>query len=405
MPKVVVVGAGISGLVAARVLADAGCEVVVVEKQPRLGGRVLGVDLGGEIVDAGASHVWSFYRTTRIWLNRLGLGAQLVAVPAGRLAITAGDLPGILGSAALVARHWGRLDYTHPEKAAPLDSNSIAGYAGRHLSPRFTEVAIRPAFEWNAFCELEDLSQALLLQSGRLFLGARPQVLRGGLQRLAWGLARGLTVRLGKAGEAVLVASHGDGVTVTMATGDPLEAAAAVISTEPGAAAALIGGRGARTTFLRGVRHSEVARGWWDFPAHPQDPAVGVVPGPRGSGAVLAGRTARGRLRVAVALYRSGDGQLGGRRLEASLRERGLALDPRLLARQPTAFASHVWPRAVTIFGPGHFRLLAGRSPEEPGQRVWLAGDYLVSPTIEGAVLSGQSAASGILRSHILEGG
>ena len=400
----VVVGAGIAGLVAARVLAEASCEVVVVEKELRLGGRVLSLDLGGDVVDAGASHVWSFYRATRSWMNLLGLRSQLLPVPGGRGALHAGDVPGILGSAARVARNWRRLNYAHPELAAPLDSDSIAGYANRHLSPAFTELAIRPAFEWNAFCELEQLSQALLLQSGRLFLGARPQVLRGGLQRLVQGLASGLIVRRGKAGEAVAVVAEESRVTVATASGEALEATAAVISTDAGAAAGLIGGGGAHATFLAGVRHSEVARGWWEFPPDPSDPPLGVVAGPRGSGAVLASRQARGRLRVAVALYRGGDGLLEGGRLGASLRDRGLALNPRLLDRPPGAFASHVWPKAVTIFSPGHFRRLAGLDPAELGPRVWLAGDYLVSPTVEGAILSGQSAAKGILRSHILGG-
>ena len=55
---VVVVGAGISGLVAARRIADAGRSVLVVEARDRVGGRVLGHTLGtGDVVEAGGAFI------------------------------------------------------------------------------------------------------------------------------------------------------------------------------------------------------------------------------------------------------------------------------------------------------------------------------------------------------------
>lgn len=53
----VVVGAGIAGLGAARRLADAGCPVVVVEARERLGGRLRTVEVQGASVDLGGAWI------------------------------------------------------------------------------------------------------------------------------------------------------------------------------------------------------------------------------------------------------------------------------------------------------------------------------------------------------------
>ena len=55
---VVIVGAGMSGLTAARVLVDAGKSVVVLDARDRLGGRTLSKALSnGLVVDMGGQGV------------------------------------------------------------------------------------------------------------------------------------------------------------------------------------------------------------------------------------------------------------------------------------------------------------------------------------------------------------
>ena len=55
--RVVVIGAGISGLVAARALRLAGIDVVIVEARDRIGGRTHTVDVAGTPVDLGAAWI------------------------------------------------------------------------------------------------------------------------------------------------------------------------------------------------------------------------------------------------------------------------------------------------------------------------------------------------------------
>ena len=84
--RVIVVGAGMSGLVAARLLHDSGFDVTVLEARDRLGGRVWTDARIGAPVDLGGSWVHGVEgNPLTLWCDKLGV--RLISSEADRLII------------------------------------------------------------------------------------------------------------------------------------------------------------------------------------------------------------------------------------------------------------------------------------------------------------------------------
>lgn len=282
MHDAIVVGAGLSGLVAARRLIDAGMNVLVIEARDRVGGRLFTGTVGGATIDLGGQ--WVTAGQDRVIALAAELGIATVDHARSGRAVIDEDI-GILSSitAAFAQRRAIKsieslMKAVPPEdpasapQAAVLDRLSLGGYLDESIWSRTARERIRMhadlVFAQDP-AELSLLSYLAIMRATGGFRPEGPELPGGGREHRLVGGAQGLTERLAsrlpdgtiQLGAAVTgIADTGEEVRV--ACGDTQHTARrAIIAIPPGLVKSLaIDLPPGHRTYVDGVRAGPVVK-------------------------------------------------------------------------------------------------------------------------------------------------
>lgn len=431
--KWAVVGSGPAGLAAAWRLSEAGLGVCLYEGSSRLGGGLRTEEVAGRGADVVVQLFSADYSATLELLEAMGLADRVVSSPGedaiwrkGRAhGLRYGSVPSMLASGALptglklrmglsyvpfLERHARSLDLNEPVRAARagLDGESIADWGRQHVGEGFVEWLASPLLASYYGVTPEETGAGLFHALARAGMAVAVQGARGGFGELAHAMARVLAergVELRAAAAVRGVEGSAGGVRVIL-EGAAEEHAGVVVAVPPAAAARLVPGvplldrvRVRSTAALVLATRRPLATGWFGLSIPRREPvgrtlAAVCVQEEKGTGVV--GDT--GGALVLVPTPAVGE-RWAGADAAAVLKE-GLSALGEVLPNAPAEVEEGRLVRledGVWIPEAGHFSRVAAFDPDVLPGWLALAGDYLVAPTVEGAVRSGLVAADRLI--------
>ena len=408
---VVIVGAGLAGLAAARHLTGRGVEVTVLEGSDAVGGRmrtdvVDGFQLdrgfqlynpsypeGARVLDHRALDLKPFIAGARIVVDRGGRRrVERVADPRRQPSWLLPSLVSQVGSPLAIAR-FGAYAASRAIRSVPSlhgdpDVTSAEALRRAGVDEKLLETVLRP-FLSGVFLESElTTSRRFLDVVLKSFVRGTPSVPAQGMQRIPEQLASGLDVRLGHRVDSVTADS------VAVADGDVHSADGVIVATDPTTAAGLIESVSAPA--------AQSVTTWYYRPTcAPEELADGqaalVLDGSRRGplvNTVVMSHAAPAYAPPGCALVAASALGVSENPLQDNAVREHLAWLYGVPTKDWELIASYPIPYALPAM-PVPFEL---QRPVRTEQGVYVAGDHRDTSSIQGALVSGRRAARALLK-------
>ena len=249
MKKIIVVGAGISGLSTAHYAKHNGFDVTVLEASDRVGGRILNFEVDGDLVDAGAQFFHSNYKNVIKLINELGLKHRKIPITLaiqmsrddGTTFISEGVLGmvrslGLKGCLSLVVfflryvLFGKRFSLFKIEKDIEEYDNRTATDRLQGFDQRFIDYVARPVALAECMTTLEESNFYQFLNCFRLAASSTHFTLPCGMEELLHELAKRLDVRCNTPVKGLLT-ERGEVVGVELESGEKIQADHVVLTT------------------------------------------------------------------------------------------------------------------------------------------------------------------------------
>ena len=423
---VAVVGAGIAGLTAARLLRRRGFDTVVLERDDHVGGRIRSEHRSGALLEHGGIFHTHAYTSMRRMLAEHGLTDAVRATKTGFHA-------GVLRDG--VVRHADLGSVTGPLRTRLLglrEKASLLRVAAPMLLARPTDLgdltSMRRFDTRSAAAGLTAATAGYLTAGPHEFLwgvpstelsaamlGLQLHVFTGELREVAGGIGRLVTAVAGDADvrhrtTVTAVRPGPDGVSVAVDGRAELRARSVVLACPADVAAGLWpDAPGPVGAHLRAMDHSRIdyvylrTRRPVTLRAEGRPVGMEVVTTPEVGGRTLGGIYVAnawaddGGLLLVTAARSARAEELGDDELADRLQADVEALHPEVAGDVTERVVMRHRPYTPT-FRPGSVTRLGEVRRHLPAQGVDLAGDHMAAPWVEGAIRSGEHAAARVTR-------